>query len=247
VSGEDQAEELAGHRALPESGEDQAGELAGHRALIYVGGSVAAVKAGDVITLLRRRGAETRVAMTASATHFITSLSLQSLSGNPVVTDLFREARRRRPGGAAGLSAEGRGAGHGMAHLELSEWAEVQVAVAASANLLARLALGLADDAVTTTALACRAPLVVAPAMETAMWEHPATRGHVETLRARGVTFVGPVAGRLASGHEGMGRMAEPAAIVEVAVAQLEGLRIPAPAIAELPSGLLGSADAVDR
>jgi len=231
------------------------GELAGRRALIHVGGSVAAIKAGDVITLLRRRGVETRVAMTASATHFITPLSLRSLSGHAVVTDLFAEARGRRPGGRTAAVVEGAGggiaagpeAGHGMEHLELSAWAEVQVAVAASANLIARIALGLADDAVTTTALACRAPLVIAPAMETAMWEHPATRGHVQTLRDRGAMFVGPVAGRLASGHEGMGRMAEPAEIVEAVAALLGGRASTGPGgaeespIPELPSGLLGT------
>ena len=131
-----------------------------------------------------------------------------------------------------------------MEHLTLSAWAELQLAVAASANLIARLALGLADDAVTATALACRAPLVVAPAMETAMWEHPATQGHVETLRERGVIFVGPVSGRLASGHEAIGRMAEPAAIVEVVAGLLEGASAPPAAIADLPSGLLGYPDA---
>jgi phosphopantothenoylcysteine decarboxylase/phosphopantothenate--cysteine ligase len=97
----------------------------------------------------------------------------------------------------------------------------VQLCVAASADLIARLALGLADDAVTTTALACRAPMVIAPAMETAMWEHPATVAHVETLRRRGAVFAGPVPGRLASGRQGIGRMAEPADIVEAAVAAL--------------------------
>ena len=148
---------------------------------------------------------EYRVAMTPAATRFLGPATLRSLSGHPVVTDLF----------------DAPDPGHGMEHLQLSEWAELQVAVAASANLIARLALGLADDAVTATALACRAPLVLAPAMETAMWEHPATRGHVATLRGRGAVFVGPVAGRLASGREGVGRMAEPAEIVAAAAAGL--------------------------
>ncbi len=102
-----------------------------------------------------------------------------------------------------------------MAHLGLGGWAEVQVAAPASADLLARLALGLAGDAVTATALACTAPLLVAPAMETRMWEHPATQAHLATLRGRGAVVVGPQAGRLASGAEGMGRMAEPAEVVE--------------------------------
>ncbi|MGD0448454.1 MAG: flavoprotein [Candidatus Dormibacteria bacterium] len=215
-------------------------DLQGRRVLVYVSGSIAAVKSGEVVTQLRRRGAETRVAMTESATRFITPLALQSLSGHAVVTDLFRDARARRQGGRSGADGDAPGSGHGMEHLNLSGWAELQLAAGASANLIARLALGLADDAVTATALACRAPLVVAPAMETAMWEHSATLEHVETLRARGAVLVGPVSGRLASGREAMGRMAEPAEIVHV-VAELLG------GIARLPTGLSGAPDAGDR
>jgi phosphopantothenoylcysteine decarboxylase/phosphopantothenate--cysteine ligase len=222
------------------SGGEQVEELQGRRVLVYVSGSIAAVKAGEVVTLLRRRGAETRVAMTESATRFITPLALQSLSGHTVVTDLFRVARGRRPGGRPGGAGDDPGSGHGMEHLDLSGWAQLQLAPGASANLLARLALGLADDAVTATALACRAPLVIAPAMETAMWEHPATREHVETLRERGAVLVGPVSGRLASGREAMGRMAEPAEIVRVATELLTGL-------AQLPLELPGSPDAGAR
>jgi phosphopantothenoylcysteine decarboxylase/phosphopantothenate--cysteine ligase len=180
-------------------------DLLGRRVLVHVAGSVAAFKSADVVSLLRQRGAEVRVTMTEAATRLIGPATLQSVSGHPVVTDLFAPA--------AGDD--------GMEHLRLAGWAELQVVVAASADLLARLALGLADDCVTTTALACRSPLVLAPAMETAMWEHAATRGHVETLRERRAVLVGPVAGRLASGREGMGRMAEPTAIVEAAAAVL--------------------------
>ena len=215
-------------------------ELQGRRVLVYVSGSIAAIKSGEVVTLLRRRGAEVRVAMTQSATRFITPLALQSLSGHAVVTDLFREARAWHPGGRSGADGDAPGSGHGMEHLNLSGWAELQLAAGASANLIARLALGLADDVVTATALACRAPLVVAPAMETAMWEHPATLEHVEALRARGAVLVGPVSGRLASGREAMGRMAEPAEIVRVAAELLTGL-------SGLPSGLSGAPDAGGR
>ena len=216
-------------------------ELQGRRVLVYVSGSIAAVKSGEVVTLLRRRGAETRVAMTESATRFITPLALQSLSGHTVITDLFRGGRGRGSGWRPGVAVDDSGSGHGMEHLDLSGWAELQLAVAASANLIARLALGLADDAVTATALACRAPLVVAPAMETAMWEHPATQGHVETLRERGAVVVGPVSGRLASGREAIGRMAEPEEIV-VVVAELIGRRgSPGTALGGLPRGLLGA------
>lgn len=172
--------------------------LAGRCVAVYVGGSVAAYKAAAVVTLLRGAGAEVRVSMTQGAQHFITPTTLRALSGNPVSTSVWDAA----------------GAADGMGHLAVSAWAEVQVAVAASTNLLARLAGGVADDAVTAAALACRAPLLVAPAMETAMWTHPATVANVSTLRGRGVVVVGPVSGRLASGHDGSGRMVEPEAIV---------------------------------
>jgi phosphopantothenoylcysteine decarboxylase/phosphopantothenate--cysteine ligase len=175
---------------------------------IHVSGSVAAFKACELITALRRRGCEVRVAMTAGAERFVTATTLQSLSGHPVLTDVWHD-------GAAG---------HGMGHIELAAWAQVHVAVAASANLIARLAHGLADDAVTTALLASRAPLLLAPAMETAMWEHPATRANVELLRARGVRLIGPISGRLASGAHGDGRMAEVSEIADATLALLHSL-----------------------
>jgi len=174
--------------------------LEGHRVLVGVGGSVAAFKACQVVTDLRREGAEVRVAMTEAATRFVTPTLLRALSGHRVAADMWDDD-----------PAE---AGHGMTHLDLAAWCEAQVVVAASADLVARLALGLAGDPVTATALACRAPLLVAPAMESAMWEHPATQGHAATLTARGARIIGPVYGRLASGHESIGRMAEPDVIV---------------------------------
>ena len=183
-------------------------DLAGRRVLLHVSGSIAAYKAGEIVTLLRKRGAEVRVAMTHAATRFVSAMTFQSLSGHAVAADPWE------PG-------EGGVAAHGMAHLGLGGWAEVQVVAPASADLIARLALGLADDAVTATALASTAPLLLAPAMETRMWEHPATRANLATLRARGAAVVGPLAGRLASGDEGMGRMAEPAEVVEACAALL--------------------------
>jgi phosphopantothenoylcysteine decarboxylase / phosphopantothenate---cysteine ligase len=180
--------------------ESQAGKVA-----VHVSGSVAAYKACEVITALRKQGCDVRVAMTTGARRFITAITLQSLSGNPVLDDVWEKT----------------GTTHGMGHIELGSWAEVHVAVAASANLIARLAHGLADDGVTAAVLASRAPLLVAPAMETAMWEHPATRANVEVLRSRGVEFIGPVSGRLASGADGVGRMADVAAVVEATLAQL--------------------------
>ncbi|MHB8717420.1 MAG: flavoprotein [Candidatus Dormibacteria bacterium] len=169
------------------------------RVAIHVSGSVAAYKACEVITALRRLDVETRVAMTAGAGRFITATTLHSLSGHSVLSDVW----------------EVESSGHGMGHIELGSWADVHCAVAASASLLARLAHGLADDAVTTALLATRAPLVVAPAMETAMWEHAATVANVALLRQRGAIFVGPVSGRLASGAEGEGRMAPVSDVVE--------------------------------
>jgi phosphopantothenoylcysteine synthetase/decarboxylase len=166
---------------------------AGRRAAIHVCGSVAAYKACEVITALRKDGYEVRVAMTRSARRFITETTLQSLSGHPVARTIW----------------QGEADGHGMGHIDIGSWAQAHTVVAASANLIARLAHGFADDAVTAALLATRAPLLIAPAMESAMWEHPATRANVQTLRSRGVTFVGPVHGRLASGAEGEGRMAE--------------------------------------
>jgi phosphopantothenoylcysteine decarboxylase / phosphopantothenate---cysteine ligase len=174
------------------------------RVAVHVSGSVAAYKACEVITALRKNGCEVRVAMTAGAPRFITSVTLQSLSGHPVLHDAWDTL-----------------GGHGMGHIELGAWAHVHVAVAASASLIARLAHGLADDAVTTALLATRAPLLIAPAMETAMWEHPATAANVEMLRSRGVRFIGPVSGRLASGADGAGRMADVAAVVEETLARL--------------------------
>jgi phosphopantothenoylcysteine decarboxylase / phosphopantothenate---cysteine ligase len=182
-----------------------ASQPADRHVAVHVSGSVAAYKACEVITALRKHGCEVRVAMTAGATRFITAATLQSLSGHPVLEDVWEHDRT----------------GHGMGHIELGAWAHVHLAVAASAGLIARLAHGLADDAVTTTLLATRAPLLVAPAMETAMWEHPATRANVEVLRARGVRFVGPVSGRLASGAEGVGRLADVMALVEETLARL--------------------------
>jgi phosphopantothenoylcysteine decarboxylase/phosphopantothenate--cysteine ligase len=181
-----------------------AGLPADRNVAVHVSGSVAAYKACEVVTALRKHECDVRVAMTPAAARFITAIALQSLSGHPVLDDAWEQS-----------------AGHGMGHIELGAWAHVHVAVAASAGLIARLANGLADDAVTTTLLATRAPLLVAPAMETAMWQHPATIANVETLRSRGVRFIGPVSGRLASGADGAGRMADVAAVVEETLARL--------------------------
>jgi len=171
-------------------------DLKGKKILLGVAGSIAVVKVPSLVTDLREHGADVTVAMTQSAQRFVTPLAFQSVSGHPVISDPWHSEH-----------------GHGMQHLSLADWADALLYTAATANLIARLANGFADDVLTETALASAAPLLIAPAMESAMWQHPATQANVETLMERGVQFIGPISGRLASGKEGVGRMAEPAEI----------------------------------
>jgi phosphopantothenoylcysteine decarboxylase len=158
--------------------------------VLGVTGSIAAYKAADLTSLLVKQGHEVRVVMTESARHFITPLTLQTLSKHPVVTDVFDEREGWSPG-----------------HIELADRADLLLVAPASAAALARLACGLADDALTCIALATRAPLVIAPAMNGKMWSHPATVQNTETLRGRGAIFIGPGEGLLACGYEGAGRL----------------------------------------
>jgi phosphopantothenoylcysteine decarboxylase/phosphopantothenate--cysteine ligase len=188
--------------------------LAHGRILLIVGGGVAAYKALDLIRRLRERGASVRVAMTAAAKQFITPLSVEALSGQPARSDLFA------------LTDDS-----GMGHIEFSREADLVVVAPATANLLARMAQGLADDLATTTLLATDKRALVAPAMNLRMWLHPATQRNVATLRADGVMFVGPDDGEMACGEYGPGRMAEPLAIVAAIERALEGeTTIPLPA-----------------
>lgn len=176
--------------------------LSGRKIAVHVSGGVAVVKVPELITSLRRAGAEVRVAMTQSATAFISPTTLRALSGHPVAWRLF-------PAKGPGPDSEA-DQGHGMAHIDLAAWAECHLVVPATASTLARLATGLADDVVSATLLATSAPLILAPAMETGMWRHEATQRNLDTLVQRGAVVVGPVTGRLASGRQGEGRMAEP-------------------------------------
>ncbi|RZA26901.1 MAG: bifunctional phosphopantothenoylcysteine decarboxylase/phosphopantothenate--cysteine ligase CoaBC, partial [Lysobacteraceae bacterium] len=146
---------------------------------------------------LREAGAEVQVAMTAGAQQFVTPLSFQALSGNPTRTSLWDSAAEAS-----------------MGHIELARWADRIVVAPATADLLARLAHGLADDLVTTLCLATTAPITVAPAMNHRMWAHPATRANLDLLAARGTQVVGPEDGPLAEGESGPGRLSEPEAIV---------------------------------
>ncbi len=169
------------------------------RVLLGVSGGIAAYKAAELVRRLRARGHEVRCALTRSAGSFVTPLTLEVLSGHPVYQEEY-------------LAATGSGE---EAHIAAAAWADVLCVAPATAHLIARLALGLADDFLTTTALAFTGPVVVAPAMHSAMWEKEAVRQHVETLRRRGIRFAGPVEGPLASGEVGPGRMAEPEEIAQ--------------------------------
>jgi phosphopantothenoylcysteine decarboxylase/phosphopantothenate--cysteine ligase len=167
--------------------------------LLGVSGGIAAYKAAELARLLIKAGAEVRVVMTRAATEFVAPMSFQALTGRPVRTELFDAAHEAA-----------------MGHIELARWADAIVIAPASANLLARLAHGLADDLLSTLCLAATAPLVVAPAMNQAMWGHPATQSNLELLRERGTLFAGPAEGEQACGDTGVGRMAEPEQILRV-------------------------------
>ena len=177
--------------------------LHGQRILLCVCGGIAAYKAAELVRRLRDAGAAVRVAMTDNAQRFVGAQTFQALSGEPVRTSLW--------------DAHAEAA---MGHLELARWADQVVLAPATANTLAKLAHGFADDLVSTLCLATTAPLTIAPAMNHRMWRHPATQANVATLSQRGVRQVGPDDGPLAEGESGPGRMAEPAAIVEALAAR---------------------------
>jgi len=172
--------------------------LAGQRILLGVTGGIAAYKSADLVRRLREVGVEVQVVMTEGAQQFITATTLQALSGRSVRDSLWD------------ASAEA-----AMGHIELARWATRIVIAPASANTLARLAHGLADDLLTTVCLASEAPLTLVPAMNRLMWSHPATRHNVTLLRERGAVFLGPNEGDQACGESGPGRMLEPAQIVQ--------------------------------
>jgi phosphopantothenoylcysteine decarboxylase/phosphopantothenate--cysteine ligase len=174
--------------------------------LLGVSGGIAAYKAAELARLLMKGSGDdantkcdVRVIMTAAAREFIAPLTFESLTGNPVATEMF--ARRTESV---------------HEHIKLARWAHVLVVAPATANILAKIALGLADDLLSTTALACECPAVVAPAMNATMWRNAAVEANYANLRMRGVTFVGPATGDLACGETGPGRMSEPAEIAEV-------------------------------
>ena len=168
-----------------------------HRVLLCVCGGIAAYKAAELVRRLRDAGCDVQVAMTDNAQRFITAQTFQALSHRTVRTSLWDETVEAA-----------------MGHLELAGWAQRVIVAPATANTIAKLAHGMADDLVSTLCLATEAPLAIAPAMNHRMWRHPATQANVATLRARGVQVIGPDDGPLAEGESGPGRMAEPTAIV---------------------------------
>ncbi len=184
------------------------------RILLGVSGGIAAYKSAELVRLIRKRGAEVRVVMTASAMQFVSPLTFQALSGNAVQTDL--------------LDAESENA---MDHISLARWADAMVIAPATANVIAKLSHGLADDLLSTLYLAATVPVYIAPAMNQAMWAKPVTQNNIATLRQHGVQVIGPEPGEQACGETGLGRMSEPSDICArlfagLAVRCLEGLNV---------------------
>lgn len=169
--------------------------LKGRRILLGITGSVAAFKACDLIRLLRQCGAEVKVVPTANALRFVTVATLENLSGHEVITDLWQD--------------------RGTHHIATARWAQAIVVAPCTANTLAKIALGLADDLLSTEILAHQGPLFVAPAMNPAMFSHDATQTHMNTLRRRGAVILGPLWGPTSCGEEGWGRFLEPQDLVE--------------------------------
>ena len=178
--------------------------LAGRRVLLVITGGIAAYKSLELIRRLRERGCAVRVVMTAGACQFVTPLSVQALSEDKVYTELFS------------LTAESE-----MGHIRLSREADLLVVAPASADFMAKMATGAANDLASTVMLASDKPVLMAPAMNAQMWAHPAVQANVAILAERGVQQIGPDAGELACGEVGAGRMAEPMAILAAINAQL--------------------------
>ncbi len=180
--------------------------MQGKRILLGVTGGIAAYKSPDLVRRLRERGADVQVVMTAAAAEFVTAATFQAVSGHPVRTSLWDAAAEAA-----------------MGHIELARWAELVLVAPASADFLARLATGQADDLLATLCLATAAPIAVAPAMNHLMWANAATRSNVAVLQSRGVRILGPGEGDQACGETGPGRMLEPLDLAERALTALSG------------------------
>jgi len=185
---------------------------AGKRALLIVSGGIAAYKTPDLVRRLRGRGLEVRVILTDGGANLVSPLALQTVSGNRIYRDMWSLIEESEIG-----------------HIELARGSDVVVVAPATANIMARAALGLADDLATTSLLATDRPILMAPAMNLRMWNHPATQGHLATLAARGVRFIGPDDGAMACGEFGPGRMSEPDTIADAVVALLDEVDGPKP------------------
>lgn len=158
--------------------------------ILGVTGSIAAYKSAELTSVLVKQGHDVFIVMTQDATEFITPVTLQTLSKNPVTTSFYDEKENWRPG-----------------HIAMADRANLILVAPATANIIAELSHGLASHPLAAIALATRAPILIAPAMNGKMWEHPATQQNVATLKSRGVEFIGPDAGMLACGYEGVGRL----------------------------------------
>ena len=180
-------------------------ELKGKRIALGITGGIAAYKAAELVRLLVKQGASVQVAMTDAATHFITPLTFQALTGQHVFTDPWDTQ-----------------SGNGMAHINLSREADLLLVAPASADYLAKVANGIADNLLTTLTLARNCPLLVAPAMNREMWSKPATQRNVATLRGDGVAILGPASGEQACGEIGEGRMLEPEDILDAVIAHFQ-------------------------
>ena len=174
------------------------GALAGRRIVLGVTGGIAAYKAVEVASRLKQAGADVRVVMTCAAASFVTPLTFREITGQPVAETMWGEPH------------------HHVAHIALATFAELVLVAPATANFIAKAAAGIADDMLTTSILATRAPLYVAPAMNTGMWENPVTQENVCRLTERGVTIIPPAVGQLACGTTGAGRLPEPVEIVRI-------------------------------
>ena len=187
--------------------------LSGKKIVLGVTGGIAAYKACDLVSRLKKRGAQVRVVLSSHACEFVPPLTFETLSGNPAYSDSFDRK-------------------YEIEHVALAKWADLFIVAPATANCMGKFAAGIADDLLTTTYLAMRGPVLMAPAMNSAMYLHPATQQNLQTLAGRGVHFVGPESGFLACGDADIGRMSEPETIVEAAEAvlnplhDLEGLNI---------------------
>ena len=181
------------------------GQLNQRHILVAISGGIAAYKGAELVRLLKKQGALVRVVLSRGATEFITPLTMQALSGEPTHTELLDEAAEA-----------------GMGHIELARWADVMIIAPATADVIARLAQGRADDLLTTVALATPAPVVVAPAMNQQMWAHAATQDNIQMVASRDIQIIGPDAGEQACGDVGPGRLLEPEAIVAAVNARFE-------------------------